>query len=162
MINSHTNYLHPSFRYDEYFLLKVSPLLWIAIVYSLRHIIVVGLSFVGGIADLPIVKHGIDPLMVGSDLPALLVILAMTQRRSGGATWARGLWVKGRVLLSAGFAAHIVLTFTLHHSVFEHRFNETSLWLGTACVLDGVAIFYLLRSKLVGDIFADFPSGKKL
>lgn len=159
MINSRKLDRYPSYRYDDYFVLKITPLLWLTIAYGVHHVIVVGMSFVQGLSDLSIVKYGVDPLLVGSNLPALLVIVALSQRRPGGAAWARSLWVKGRTLLAAGFAAHILLTLSMNHHAFEHRFNETTFWLSATSLLDGAAIAFLYQSNLVRDIFADFPSG---
>jgi hypothetical protein len=95
--------------------------------------------------------------LVLSDIPALLVLLAIAQRRPGGAGWARRLWNRGPMLLASGYGAHIVLLFSLNHGAFAHGFNETTFRLLSACAVDVAAMGYVLKSKLVKNIFVDFP-----
>lgn len=145
-----------SLRYDERFILKVSPLLWLAIFYSMRHFMLflfVSLTqsaeLMGTFADV------VDLRLMVSDTLALLVLFAYFSRlgKNPGALF-RHLWHGGRWLLLAATALNTVLVPIL----LWKKIAELDLVLLTLLELNVVVMLYLARSTLVRDIFADFPA----
>lgn len=70
---------HPAFRYNDKFVLKVSPSLMAVTAYSLRHVIIILLAYApsrkfGGALDF--LKHQTNPLLLISDMPAFVLALA--------------------------------------------------------------------------------------
>jgi hypothetical protein len=152
---------HPLSRYDDHFVLKVPPLLWITLLYALRHVILVGLSFMPKTAGmLEFLRHQIDPLLLLTDLPALLVIYAYSQRKPDAKSLVRGIWRAGRWLLVSSFALHFMLQLTFHYKTMLAYFQGYGGSVVLFALADLCALSYLLLlgSPLVRDVFADFPA----
>ncbi len=147
-----------SFRYDDRFVLKVSPFLWVTLFYALRHVILVGLSFLpktGG--SLGFLRHQVDPLFLLTGLPALLVVYAFFLRAPNATPFDRRIWHAGRWLLASSYVLHLVLLLSLQYKAVLADFLESGIVIMLFALVDLLVISYLLRSPLVRDIFADYP-----
>jgi len=155
---------YPVYRYDEKFVLKVSPLLKVIFLYSLRHLVFILLAYnpiqkLGGSLDF--LKYQFDPLLVMSDIPALLLVYAWANRNAGAPLKVQALWHKGRGLLAASAVLHLTLMLWLN----AHEALQSPVDTGFPIFLQGLVdvgvLLYLFRSSLVKDIFADYPGGAK-
>jgi len=152
------NLRYPSFRYDDRLVLKVSPLLWIVLLYALRHVILVGLSFLPKTAGtLGFLRHQIDPLFLLTDVPAFAVVYGYFLRTPQATRFDRRLWHAGRWLLVSSYAMHFVLLLSLQYKAVLTDFLESGIAVMLFAVVDILVLSYLLRSALVRDIFADYP-----
>ena len=151
------NTQYNSSRYDDRFILKVSPLLWLVIFYSLRHFLLFLFVSLTKSADLmSLVADVVDPRLMVSDTLALLVLFAYLSRL-GENPWPpfRRLWHGGKWLLVAATALNTLLLPLL----LWEKIAELDLLPLTLLELNVVIMVYLVRSTLVRDIFADFPAG---
>ena len=146
-------------RYDEQLVLKVPPLLLLVMVFLVRHVFLVLLSFLPRTGDaMTYLRDLVDPLFLLSDLPAALVLLAVLLRKAGSPAWLQTLWHKGQSLLTIAALLYIaILAVLLTRSVrpLVQSINEAII---LSVLLHVAIIFYLVRSTLIRDVFADFPA----
>lgn len=148
--------------YDQNLCLKPPLLLWIGILLLSRGVtlpLLVTLSQLGGgSADTQALVHGLFGL--GTLLPsslAFLVLFALAMRSPSGARPARWIWGRGRLLLAA--AAILDLVLAVGGSSARHDGAGTfSEWEVVAAVFDLYFLVYVLASRRVRDVFADFPA----
>jgi hypothetical protein len=149
---------YPASRYDEHLMLKVPAMLWLAMVFLVRDLALLAVTFLptSGSA-IEVLRDYVEPIYLVADLPALVVLLLAMRRRPGAPPWMRKAWRAGRHLLLASAALHIGL-WTAHFGAVDHwnllRLNEGVILL---TVLDVAILFYLARSPLVADLFQDTP-----
>lgn len=151
--------LHLPHRYDAAFRLKLSPLLWATMIHGLRHALFLlaagtpaALLFDGDWMHLQAAW-----LLLPSDALVAIVLLAAGHRVAGAKPATRRLWHAGRHLLMAAHALDILLFAVLRRDVLA---DADASGFGAAVfvlVLDAVVLLFLARSRLVRDIFADFP-----
>ena len=147
--------IHSPLRYDRFLRLKVPPLLWLVMGYGLRHFV----------ALFPIVRlaggTGMELLndwrLMASDVLVVLVLYAAGFRVPETGRLMREVWHRGRevLLLAYGLAMLVLMTTHWDHlsNVIDYRFPPL-----VALLTIDLAIFaYLFRSKLLRDVFADFP-----
>jgi hypothetical protein len=150
-------------HYDETLLLKVPALLWLAILYGLRHfffVVVAGLMPMD-IVTIPWINFQTSPYFMVTDLPAALVLFAIGHRVPDALTFMRLVWQYGRWLLTASYLGGIALFAYLNKEVM----TDPSSWdfpdAMLVVVIDILFVVYLMRSELVRDVFADFPRPAK-
>ena len=141
--------------------LKVSPLLWIVIIYLSRHVLIL---LLGAVSQFIGSRKGIDtsglaalyssPAFVWASIPALAVVVTHFRRIPNTQPIFRLLWSQGHWLLGAAAGLDFLIL-------------ATHWWLGTLAInefqiaglfIDSYIISYLIRSKRVQDTFEDFPS----
>ena len=143
---------------------KVSPLMWLIVVYLSRHLLILML---GGLTTYMGSRTGMDtgglsilyssPAFLLASLPSLLVLVARLRRVAAAGLLVRRLWRWGRHLLILGAALDIcVLAIHWHYGWLQ----TTQLQILGAFV-DGYIITYLLRSARARDLFSDFPESTK-
>lgn len=140
--------------------LKVTPLLWLIIIYLSRHILIL---MMGGLSQFMGSRKGIDtsglaalyssPAFVVASIPAIAVLAVHFRRISTARPMFRILWGKGRWLLGAAAAldASILMSHWWLGSLAINEFQVAGLF------VDSYIITYLMRSKRARDIFEDFP-----
>lgn len=145
---------HPPVCYDEYFVLRVSPPLWLALAWSINHafLLLFGAFAHSGEVFGLIVEYAWSPLLL-TDIPGLLVFIARFKRNPAAGPTIRWIWRHGRILLLSGFGLSIALTLALKWTEVVNMDNIAILSLSLN-VLFG---FYVFASRLVKDIFDDFP-----
>jgi hypothetical protein len=148
---------YPSFRYDEKFLLKVSPLLWIIMLFLTKDLWIWPLTLVSRSGELiGIAVREFRTAQLIAEGPAILVLAASFRRSPAAGPWARIIWRNGRWLLSASAALDLLLVFPrlLHKWDVSHALD----WgIALASVASALIIVYLWQSTLIRDIFANFP-----
>lgn len=141
--------------------LRIGLLLWAAILFLCRHLLIMVLgavsSLVGarrglGTADFAILYS--SPLFLAASLPALVVLVAGIRRAPRANRLVRGVWRNGRSLLIISGVLDVALL-CLQALLGLFAINEFYILAG---VLDLYILLYLVRSRRVGDTFADFPA----
>ena len=146
-------------HYDENLVLKVPALLWLAILYGIRHFFFVGAAALMpmDIVTIPWINFQTSPYFMLTDLPAALVLFAIGHRVPNGLNIMRVVWKYGRWLLIASYLAGIALFAYLNREVLA----DPSSWDFPdgvlVVVIDFIIVVYLMRSELVRDVFRDFP-----
>ncbi|WP_373508191.1 DUF2919 family protein [Thiocapsa sp.] len=147
-----------SHRYDDDLLLKVPPLLWLATVFLVRHLLLLGITFLPTTGEeIEVLRALVRPEFVFADLPAAVVMLAAIRRRRPCSTPVRRIWRYTREILtlSVGLYAVLVLAASLRSGQpLRDAIDEPIL----ASFLLGLAVLaYLWRSRLVADVVRDCP-----
>lgn len=149
--------LYADSRYDKDYTLKLSPLLWLILIYCLRHFLVVGFSFIPRLHEAAFLREQIEPLMLLSDIPVLLLVIAYAIRRPDSAEIVRKIWSNGRAIISASVLLHIAILGITEWALLSHLRPDNVSMLVNFVTVDAAVLLYVWRSKLSRDIFADFP-----
>jgi hypothetical protein len=150
-------------RYDRYLTLKVPFTLMLIIFYGIRHLFIIFLAFN------PSPKFGeafaflqplASPYFVFSDLPAMLVMVAWIRRAPQAGGSIRWIWRRGRLLLSVSLLLQFMLLIFLEGGGVwsAYFYGERERMVIVSLGLNLLALYYLWRGAMVGDVFADFPS----
>lgn len=150
---------YASYRYDDNLVLKVPAMLWLTLLYGIRHVFVIGAAMMMplDVIATPWIHMQASPLFLLTDAVSALLLFASGHRVPSGSNFMRQLWKQGRWLLIASFGAAIVL-FVFQN---EETITDPDDWHFLDAILvvsiDLVFIAYLLGSELVRDVFRDFP-----
>jgi hypothetical protein len=150
---------YSALHYDENLVLKVPALLWIAILYGIRHFFFVGFAKLMpmDIVTIPWINFQTSPYFILTDLPAALVLFAIGHRVPNAQNFMRRVWKSGRWLLLASYVSGITLFSYLNKDVM----TDPSSWdfpdAMLVAMMDIVIVACLLRSEHVSDVFRDFP-----
>ena len=151
--------------YDRYLCLRPPLLLWVALLYLSRAVslpLVLGLSsLAGSSADTTGLVHGMfGPSTLLPSCLAFMVLWTLALRSPSAGPLARRIFARGRVLLIAAAVLDAVLGVTLagvsRDSIESADEHAGVVLLGA--LFDLYLIIYLLFSKRVRDVFADFPA----
>jgi drug/metabolite transporter (DMT)-like permease len=145
--------------YDADLHLKPPLLLWIAVLYLSRVIvlpIVTGFSTMLGINTdaLAFLPRHFSPGLLISSLSAAVVLYAMCRRRSAGSKPVRWLWAHGRVLLAITAVADCFLSLLTTSNWWNATSDQLPVPLLIA-MLDAYFFLYILAARRVRDTFAE-------
>lgn len=146
-------------HYDDHLRLKVSLLLWLALIYGVRHFLFLAAARLMplDIGAAPWVSLQANVYLMWSDLPALMVLLATGHRIPTALQIMRWIWTHGRWILVCSYLLGMSIFLYLHLDVISN-INSRDFIAAVCVVLPDIAFMgYLLRSELVGDIFREFP-----
>lgn len=143
------------YAYDKYMALKVTPLLWLIILWAMHHALVLTLSAFsrsGQVFHIASEYAGNTPLIL-SNLPALMVLLVALNRSPASGRAFKWLWRHGKKLLVLALVCSAALTVFYHQKKIANP-DHLFFW---ALLIDAIVILYLLTSRRITAIFADFP-----
>lgn len=149
--------------YNKYLSLKVSPGLWLVLLYLLRPYLIVALSVVNPSDRMELINMFYQdrlPMFLSATaaIPAALLVFAWLKRLPGANDLVRAIWANGRLLL--GFSALLnCITAYLPIYLGVTRKLDNLAWLQLG--LSVLVIFYILLCQRVKDTFADFPEENK-
>ena len=151
---------YPSYRYDDNFVLKVPLLLWLTMLYGVRHAFLLAAAWMmpSDVFGTPWTYMQSSVLFLATDAVAALLLLATGHRVPTGWKFMRPVWKLGRWLLSGAFGAAIVLFVYLNRETITDPEDLHFLDAILVIVVDLAFIAYLLGSRLVRDVFRDFPA----
>ena len=146
--------------YDLDMRLKIPFLLWLIIIYGIRH----G-TFVAMTAN--VISLGLMPYswmemqsnyyLIACDVPALLVLIAAIYREPESWQLIRWIWQHGRALLLLSYLAGAAGFSYLHQSQLTMPANPDFIAALGGLLPDLYFIGYLLGSGLTRDLFNEFP-----
>jgi hypothetical protein len=146
-------------RYDDFLHLRISLLLWMVILYGIRHPLFVAAAHLmpGDVWGMPLVSLQADSRLIWADIPAALTLLSTGHRIKNAKAVMVWIWHHGAgLLLLSYFASMLAFAFT-HRELIANPDGNGFADVCIVLAIDIIAILYLLRSELVRDIFADFP-----
>ena len=154
---------YSALHYDENLLLKVSPLLWLCILYGIRHFFIVGAAALMpmDIVTIPWINFQTSPYFMLTDLPAVFVLLAIGHRVPDGLSLMRRIWMHGRWLLISSYMAGIAVFTYVNREVMTDPDSWDFLDGLFVVIIDFAFVGYLLLSELIRDVYKDFPSSTK-
>lgn len=150
---SHNPY--DAYRYDANFALRVSPLLWLIILWSNHHVLLLVMSSLaksGYVFDVA-KDYAASATMLVSDIPGAIVLIARLNRSPGAGPKIRWLWRHGIKFLVLGLSISAVATFIAYPQKIANP-ESFAFWV-VAANLGSIA--YLVLSRRAREIFADFP-----
>jgi hypothetical protein len=146
-------------RYDDHLCLKVPVTLWLCLVFLVRHLLLLGITFLPTTGEeITVLRELIRPEYLLADLIALPVLIAGFRRRPQSPRWMQRLWRLGRGLLLASAGLYLMLlgaNLWASARPLTATLNEASL---ISLLLNLAIIAYLLRSPLLRDLFAQWPA----
>ena len=151
---------YPSYRYDDNFVLKVPLLLWLTLLYGVRHVFIVSATRMMplDVFDTPWIYMQSSALFLLTDAVAALLLFATGHRVPTGSNFMRQVWKLGRWLLAGAFGAAIALFVYLNRETITDPGDMHFLEAILVVAVDLAFIAYLLGSRLVTDVFRDFPA----
>jgi hypothetical protein len=145
--------------YDEHLSLKVPLLLWLAMAFLIRHLVLLGITFLPTTGqEIVVLRDLVQPEYLVADLIALPVLLTAIRRGPRAPRWSRAIWTAGRALLTLSAMLYpLTLCIAASFSVrpLANVISEANL---VSALLSLAIIAYLWRSPLVGDLFRDWPN----
>ena len=150
---------HDARHYDDYLRLRVSPLLWFVLIYGIRHFFFLAAAKLMPleVEATPWIALQVHINLMLSDLPALLVLVATGYRIPEAVRLMRWIWLHGCWILAFSYLLGLAVFINQHIDIISN-FNGRNFIAALFVVLPDIAIIgYLLRSKLVRDIFSEFP-----
>lgn len=146
-------------HYDDHLKLKISLLLWLVLIYGIRHFFFLAAAKLMplDIGAAPWIGLQAHVYLMWSDLPALLVLFATGHRIPTALRIMRWIWLHGLWILAGGYLLELGVFLYLHLDVVSNTSSRD--FIAALCVIlpDMVIIGYLLRSELIRDIFSEFP-----
>lgn len=145
-----------AYRYDDNFALRVSPLLWLIIIWSNHHTLLLAMSslaksgYVFGVAK----DYAASVPMLMSDIPGAIVLFARINRSPEAGAKIRWLWRHGIKFLVLGLSISTIVTVYSYQQKIANP-ESFAFWI-VAANLGFIA--YLVLSRRAREIFADFPS----
>lgn len=147
--------------YDDHFCLRPPALLWVAAVYLSRAIVLLVAS---DLVSLARVDNNVVTLLRGAvsiyalvpSLVAAPVLFALVSRGPASNSLVRWIWARGRAILT--FAAIFDCAVSVAASgIIGGDAADLSAGLLLAAVFDLYFLVYILATRRVRDVFADFP-----
>lgn len=160
-----TDNFYPPDSYDRNLVLKVPFLLMVILLYSVRHLFIVFLAynpspkFAGAFAFMQPLA---SPYFMLTDLPAMLVLAAWIRRAPKAGDAIRWIWRHGQTLLTFSLLLQFaLLVFLEGGGVWSAYFyGERERMVIVSLGLNLLALYFLWRFPLFGDVFADFPKSE--
>jgi tetratricopeptide (TPR) repeat protein len=154
--------LYHTDAYDKHLCLKLSAGMILAMVFAMRHVLLVFLTYfpgMAGTADVSFVKGFLSPYLVFSDVTAVLLLVAWRFRQpEAGKSW-RVIWRHGRFMLTATLFVQLILladTRWGRQIIQAPQSDESTLVIGYALVQLYVIAYVLLSNRLKA-VFLNFP-----
>jgi hypothetical protein len=152
---------YASHRYDDDLLLKVPILLWLTLIFLVRHLLLLGITFLPTTGEeIEVLRNLVRPELIIADLPAALVMAAGFRRRRPCPEWARRVWRRAREILTLSILVYLgLLVAALAGSglPLPDAIDEPIL----VSLLASLAVaVYLWRSRLVADVVRDCPGSR--
>lgn len=149
---------YPAHRYDEHLALRVPATLWLAMLYLVRHLVLLGITFLPTTGEeIEILRALVHPAYLIADLIALPVLVAAARRRPEAGPLLRQIWRRGRRLLSLSALLYLALVIARTAGSGRSFWVSVDETLLASVLLDLAVLAYLWRSPLVRDLFSDFP-----
>lgn len=145
-------------RYDDHLTLKVPATLWLVLAFLLRHLLLLGITFMPTTGEeITVLRDLIRPLYLAADLLALPVAIVAARRRPRSPDWMRRLWPFGRALLTASALLYLALLISHLATGGEPLILAIDEAVLISALLNLAVVAYLWRSALVRDVFREFP-----
>jgi hypothetical protein len=150
-------YKYPYDRYNRFDVVKVNLPSAASILFLSRHILaflIIGFAFRRAHVSISDAFGGaLEPVYMLSDIPALLVFLAMMARHPSSGRLTRSAWRMGPYLLLISAGGYLALLF--HEIGLDAAHFGWAVW--TMIFGTVAAVAYVLLSPYARDLFREFP-----
>lgn len=147
----------PDYYYDD-LSLKIPWLVWLILVYAMRHALFIVLGFLPTTrGTLDYLTEGVEPAFLLVNAIVAAVLIAAFRRRPEAGSTLRRLWFAGRRLLITALSLDVVLTLAYGWPALTDSTSNRGLLVIVQAGLAMAMLAYLLRSRLARDVFRSFP-----
>ena len=150
---------HSYLRYNQYGVLRPNPLFWASLLYLCRHALLLVLLAAAGRTgqgrDLAYLAGLVEPLYLIADVPAMVLLAALAARTPKAGRAVRWIWERGRIWLLTSTGLYAALVF------WRHADEDLDPWLWVSLCVVGLIAGYGLRSRYLGELFAQFPEAEE-
>jgi hypothetical protein len=160
MPHSYSPHSYSASNYDDEMCLKPPLLLWLAVLFLCRAImlpIVIGIGHVAGV-NADAMTQLRDFWSAEQLVPAVIaipVLCALCWRSASAPDVLRSIWARGRVLLALSAAVDIALPIVSQLS--QRQISDQFIVTLFASGVDVYFLAYILAARRVRDTFLDFP-----
>lgn len=148
------------FNVDRHGSLRVPGAMWIAFAFLARHLILVAIVFAMAKRSPDAVRllgQGFAWLVLPLEIPVTALMLAGANRSPQSGRWLRIIWHRGRTIVLATVAVHLVwVGWVLSASDVWRTWPE--LFLASCSLLDFAIAYSVLKDDYYKQLFADFPA----
>jgi hypothetical protein len=149
---------YPSHRYDDDLLLKTPFLLWLTLAFLVRHLLLLGITFLPTTGEeIEVMRNLVRPELLFADLPAALVMAAGLRRRRPCPDWVRRIWQRAREILTLSLIIYLGVLLALFGGSSVPLRDAIDEPLLVSLLLSLAVAAYLWRSRLVADVVRDCP-----
>lgn len=148
--------------YDDHFCLKPPALLWLAAAYLSRAIVLIVASDVGYVARVganvvTMLRGAVSVYALVPSLVAVPVLYALIARGPTSSKLVRWIWAHGRTILILAAILDCAVSVAAS-GIAGGDTEDLSAGLLLAAVFDVYFLVYIVATRRVRDVFADFPS----
>jgi Protein of unknown function (DUF2919) len=149
-------------KYTHKGILRISFWHWIIFIFLSRHVlatVILGAAHGSGKGGGQIIADThlgglIQPWFLIADIPALLLLIAASNRVEKAGKAVRWVWAKGQFFILASVSIYFLLFGLL---VFTENFRPAFIDF-LLVLLNLFILYYIFKDKYVKDMFADFPN----
>jgi hypothetical protein len=161
MPHSYNPHSYSPSNYDDDMCLKPPLLLWLAVLFLCRAImlpVVIGIGHVAGVnADaMTQLREFWSADQLVPAVIAIPVLCALCWRSASAPDFLRGVWARGRVFLALSAAVDIALP--LISQLWQRQITDQIVPTLFASGVDVYFLAYILAARRVRDTFSDFPA----
>jgi hypothetical protein len=161
MRHSYNPHSYSASNYDDEMCLKPPILLWLAVLFLCRAIVlpmIIGIGHVAGVDSdaMTQLRELWSPDQLVPALVALPVLCALCWRSSTAPSFLREIWGRGRVFLAMSAAVDIALP--LVSQLGQRQISDQFVLTLFASGIDVYFLSYILAARRVRDTFQDFPA----
>lgn len=150
--------VYRSERYDDDLLLKVPVMMWLALAFCVRHLLLLGITFLPTTGEeIEIFRNLIRPEFLLADLPAAAVLLAGFRRRRPCPGWVSRVWRRAREILTGSIVLYLGLLIRHLLGSGESLAQGIDEPLLISVLFSLAVVAYLWRSPLMADVLRDCP-----
>ena len=147
--------------YDDHFCLKPPALLWLAAIYLSRAIVLIVASDLVSVARIDanvvsLLRGAVSVYALVPSLVAAPVLYTLVARSPTSNTLVRWIWARGRAILICAAAFDCAVSVAAS-GIIGGDAADLSAGLLVAAVFDLYFLTYILATRRVRDVFADFP-----
>jgi hypothetical protein len=164
MPHSYNPHSYSPSNYDDDMCLKPPLLLWLAVLFLCRAImlpVVIGIGHVAGVnADaMTQLREFWSADQLVPAVIAIPVLCALCWRSGSAPDFLRGVWARGRVFLALSAAVDIAVP--LMSQLWQRQITDQFVLTLFASGIDVYFLAYILAARRVRDTFSDFPAPLK-
>ena len=147
--------------YDDHFCLRPPALLWLAAVYLSRAFVLIFASDVVSVArvghdTVTMLRGAVSVYALVPSLIAAPVLYALVSRAPTSTKLVRQIWAHGRTLLTVAAILDCAVSVAAS-GITGGDVSDLNAELLLAAVFDVYFLVYILATRRVRDVFADFP-----